>query len=352
MLGSMHARSRHGTAHIPLACAAGAAALAIFAGCGKSPHVHSEVAVRVGGVSITTAALQVWMHVLAPERVFPAPPNYVACIAHQKTLVPQALSPELLEECAQQYRTLRKRTFAYLIDRAWVLGEGAELGIKPSAGEVRDGVVDGLAPPGAAGAEAKFAVAAALVERKLRRRVTASIPPITSQAVAAFFKLHIGMFERPERRYIDIAERLPSRAAARRFMAEVAAGKRPLSSWSTFYHEVFDRPRVGEAVRERASVTDVLAARAHVLVGPIRLNEFSVFEVTRIVPRAVKPLSRVRRVIDRTLLKKAQRRKLARYISRWRREWRAKTICRPGFVVQACSEYRGAFVAESLSSFT
>jgi hypothetical protein len=314
--------------------------------------VYSEVAVRVGGISITTGEFQRWMHVLAPEHVFPAPPNYVACIAHQKTLVPQALTTELREECTQQYRTLRKHTLAYLIDRAWVVDEGAEVGIKPSAAEVHDRVAAGLAPGGAADADAKFVTEAALVERKLRQRVTESIPPITSNAVAAYFKLHIGSFERPERRYIDIAERLPSRAAARGFMAEVAAGKRSLSSWSTFYHEVFDRPRVGEVVQLRASVMDVLAARAHVLIGPIRLNEFSVFEVTRIVPRAVKPLSRVRGVIERALLQKAQRHKLARYISRWRAEWSAKTNCRPGFVVQKCSEYRGAFVAESLSSFT
>jgi hypothetical protein len=78
----------------------------------------------------------------------------------------------------------------------------------------------------------------------------------------------------------------------------------------------------------------------NVLIGPLKAGvDFFVFEVTRITPARQLPLAAVRNSISKHLTETSRREALANFISAWRRRWRARTICQPGYVVQECSEY-------------
>jgi foldase protein PrsA len=323
-----------------------------IAACGDS-RADDHVAVKVKNASITTATIARWMRALAPEHVMPEPPRYRACIAHQEEIVPGAQGEALRAECVSRYRELRRRTVSFMISRAWLLDEGREEGIGPSRAEVAERVASTTFPTGVTGADRQLAAEATLVEARLRGNAAALGRSVAKKDVSAFYGRHINEYERPEKRYINIVERLPTRARAELYMREVKSGHRRLSMWNTYYHEAFDTRSIAEAPQKRKSVfKSIFSALPHLLVGPEVLNEYSVFEVTRIVPRHVTPLSKVASGIRRRLESAGENRALARFVKAWARKWRGKTDCRPGYVVPQCLQYHGFASAEEDAGFT
>lgn len=291
---------------------------------------------------------------MAPEHALPDPPRYSACIAHQEALVPQTVGAELKEECARQYQALRRHVLGFLISSAWLIEEAAGRGLLPSAREVRGrlGETGRESPPGTTGADREFAARAALAEDKLKQRLAVTGSSVTRADVARYYRRNIQRYERRERRYITLVEQFPTERAARRFLHEVAEGKRSMSS-GTPYYESLVRPNIAHVVPgKRAEIEAIFAAKPHMPIGPERLNGYSVIEVTRIVPRSVQPLSSVARGIEGQLVGEARKRALARFLRAWRKKWRARTDCRPSYVVQQCRQYRGARAPESRSTFT
>jgi DNA-directed RNA polymerase subunit F len=335
---------------------AGACALAAtsLVACGHSGEISRGVAVRVGKISISTSAVDRWMLAMAPEHVLPDPPRYSACIAHQEALDPLTVGAELKEECARQYQALRGRVLSFLISSAWLIEEAAGRGLLPSAREVhrRLGETDKESSPGTSSADREFAARAALAEAELRRIPADAGSGVTRADVTGFYRRNIQQFEKRERRYVTLVEQFPTEAAARRFLQEVTEGRRSLSS-RTPYYESLVRPNIARVVpRKRAEIKAIFAAKPHVPLGPERLNGYSVFEVTRIIPRTVQSLSTVEVGIEKRLVEEARKRALARFVRAWRKKWRAKTDCHPSYVVQQCRQYRGARSPEGRLTFT
>jgi hypothetical protein len=102
----------------------------------------------------------------------------------------------------------------------------------------------------------------------------------------------------------------------------------------------------------RPVMKDLFATKPHVLVGPESLNGYSVFEVTRISPRWIKPLGHVRAQIVHRIADEEHKRALIRLIAQWRARWLAQTDCSKGFIVQKCSQYRGPVAGEPATAFS
>jgi foldase protein PrsA len=116
----------------------------------------SEVVVRVRGAPITKATLDHWISIEAivsselfprkpaPRGVVPDPPGYTACIAYLRSL-PAVITggrskpavAQLKSRCRRRYKTLRQYVLEFLIGAEWTLGEGAELGVRPTDAEAR-----------------------------------------------------------------------------------------------------------------------------------------------------------------------------------------------------------------------
>jgi foldase protein PrsA len=289
------------------------------------------------------------MSIMASEQAVPDPPRYDACIAHEQTLIPQSGRAGLREECEQQYRALKVRALGFLISTEWLLGEAAEQGLKVGDSAAKERQLErryARAEPD----DVKFAVKAELAAAALRQRLRKAEPKITLSQIMAYYRQHLRRFERPERRYFDIIERLPSEAAARRVMQ--VAGRGSLSRMAAV-HESVDRPDPAEiAPKKRAILRAIFAAKAHTLVGPAPLNGlYSVFEVTRIMPHLLQPLADVRGSIETEISRDREDRRLARFVRAWRNKWLARTNCRPGYVVQKCKQYKGDKAREDPLAF-
>ena len=122
---------------------------------------------------------------------------------------------------------------------------------------------------------------------------------VSSSAIERFYNQHKRDFRTPERRYFDI-DNLRSRSEALKVRREVEAGRR-FSSLALHEELPSDAPVAG---RKRA-VEAIFAAKAHVLSGPVPLvaaHDYSLFEVTRIVPAGYRAVKDVRAAIVKRLV--------------------------------------------------
>lgn len=290
-----------------------------------------RVAVRVAQSDLTAADVAQRMSIIAPEHIVPDPPRYKSCVAHLQAQMPQSIASALEEECRQQYQALKQRALGLLISWHWLIGEAIERGL-----QLRD---------------AQLATKAQAAEAKIRQALKDSEAKITQAQIEAYYKQNAGRFGRRERRYIDIVERLPSKAAARRALSDIM---RRGNMAQVAIHESFDEMSIAQVEpRRKAILRAIFAARPHMLVGPLPLlnREWCFFEVTRVIPAVVKPLAQVQATIEQRLAGERRWRTLANFISAWRRKWIARTDCSAGYEVQKCREYRGPKTPEDPLAF-
>jgi hypothetical protein len=296
----------------------GAVLATVAMSCGRG--AQGKVIVRVGDMTITTAALAQRMSAIATEHLVPDPPRYTKCIAHQKALAPESVSFELESECRRQYRALRRQALDFLISSSWLTGEAEDRGL---------GVFNRAGP----------------AERKIRRLLENGERQITATQIADYYRRNLKRFERREGRFFIIAEQLKSVQLARRVKREALRGK-PLPQ--PVFHQYLVRPSPTDTETKRPIVKAIFAAKLHVLSGPMPLSgHYSLFKLTRIVPTTVQPFAHVRRRIANELANLQRRRTLAGFIATWRSKWIAKTDCSAGYVVQKCSQYRGQKTPEN-----
>jgi foldase protein PrsA len=310
-----------------IACAV-ALALALSA-CGSGSQ--GRVAIRVGTADVTAGTVAHWMSAFAPGHFVPNPPKYGKCVARLRALQSESIPEALEEECREQYQALRQRALGFVISSEWLIGEARERGLAVPGGELDE--------------QTRAA------ESAIRRQLQSREAKITQAQAFAYYEQNIAQFGRPERRYIDIVERLPTKAAAQRALADVVH-RRDIARSS--YHEVFDEtnPATVEPSK-RVILREIFAAKPHTIVGPVPLNEkWCFFEVTRTIARDVKPFSQVQGTIERELAAERLQRDLVPFIAAWRKKWVARTECKPGYVVQKCSEYRGQKTPEVPGSFS
>jgi hypothetical protein len=323
--------------------AAALVAIVGLAACGGG--AQDRVAIRVGDSTITKATVDHWMSVMAPEHLVPDPPHYTACVAHQAAFSPESIAAGLEQDCRQQYKALKQRALALLISSQWLIDEATARGLKASVREVDKQPAAHVASSGASDTDGKLTTGAQLAAAGIRRALTESEAKVSPAEVVAYYGRNIQQFERPERRFLELFQPLPSAAAARKAMREVARGG---SRSKLAFRESLYRSNIADLVPwKRGIERAIFAAKPNVLVGPLRLRSaWGFFEVTRVISRVVKPLARVKGTIERQLAGERQRRTLARFISAWRTKWIARTDCSPGYVVQKCRQYRGTKAPE------
>jgi foldase protein PrsA len=323
-----------------------------LAACGSAPGNH--VVVRVGRSAITSATLSHWMAVLAPEHAVPDPPGYGECMRREEALTLRSSRAALAAQCARQYRALRLQALNYLISSHWLIGEAAGEGLTPSERRVQQvaakaqslspGEQQGEGDGGSVarnGHDAAFQARARLADASIRQALFNAEPQITPAQVARQYARELARFRIPERRYFEIFEHIPGEAAARKVMAQIAAGRGNVAA--VHLHESLVRTRGFDLGGTKLPiVTAIFAASPHMLTGPVPLNgEYALFEVTKITPASIRSLAQVEKSIRSRLARERRRRTLRRFIGQWRRKWTARTACARGYIVQKCGQYSG-----------
>jgi foldase protein PrsA len=307
---------------------------AILASC--SGTASGPVAVQVGDVSIHAATVDHW-----------------ASAIRQGSTVGASLG--------KAPGTPKERALDFLISAHWLIGEAADQGLAVSDRSVERGLKDRtesapeghaqfdeeLASSGQTTDDIKLEIKAELAAGLLRELVSSREPQLTSQEeVLDYYHRNIAHFRIPEKRLVDLIESIPSRAAA------IALGER-LGSSTQFakraLHESVARQTPSEAARADNAdlVHAIFTATPGKVAAPARFNGQWVLIVVRgTVPGRTRGLKEVEVQIERRLLAQRRRELFAEFVKGYTAKWRAKTDCRPGFVVQKCSQYHGPLKPE------
>jgi hypothetical protein len=312
-----------------------------LSGCGGG---SGQSVATVGKEAISKQRLAHWMTVVAAEGVVPDPPSFAKCVAREKTIVSEAIASVLKQQCRSEYNALNQQAFTYLIESRWLLREASAEGLGSGDGATPAG------PGGVSGAdlsyERKVGFAADRVVERLRKRQ----PPISEEQVARYYRLNLRQFERPEHRFFKIAEGLPTAKAAKREMMLFAAHS-PHAKIPG-YESLYRGTSLSKVAGRESLVAAVFLNPPGKLVGPIPFaKHYAFFEVTKIIPRLVRPLRSVRLKIQNKLLAQESYERLVAFIAAWRRKWTARTECSAGYTIQKCAGYSGATSVEDPATF-
>lgn len=334
-----------------------------------NPGASKVVVVRVAGQPITLAELEHAMAIGVVKKEVPDPPNYTVCIAHLQASASKAgegqatqTPAQLKDQCRQTYEQLKQQTLHTMIISAWAIGEASSLGLKVTDAEVDHlynedvsktyhtpaDLQKYLATSGQTVADLKASLRLELTTEAIRARIKRDVGPVTQARIAAYYTSHKQRYVVPEQRDIE-AIRTWTKPAITNAKREIESGVK--------FGDVAKRVSVDRPSNEHGGVTlgvvrgqqekgldeAIFAAKPHVLTGPLHLRQrYYIFEVTRIVPARLPNFGQIERSISQQLPTELQQRAVARFVKAWRKKWKAKTDCSPGYVIQQCPQYTKA----------
>ena len=237
----------------------------------------------------------------------------------------------------------RAQALDFLISRNWLIGEAARQGLAiPDSAvrrrmEQRLGALSNtrkvnraLAATGQTISDVAFEARAALAIVQLRKAIFSRIPAPTETEIASYNRLHHRTPFREEVRLVDLIEQLKSRSAAIALANRLGPGQRFAKQ---AMRETVARPTPQEEEHDLNGhlVHAIFAAPAQKMAGPVSyLGNWVIF--------VVRHTDREPPEVPQGLLRTRQQQALAAFVSRYRRRWRAETVCRAGFIVSRCSE--------------
>jgi foldase protein PrsA len=252
----------------------------------------------------------------------------------------------------------RGHALDFLISSEWLTGEAAERGIKLTDEEVRtrfeqrrramfpggEGEFNEfLETTGASKSDFELEVKAELAATKLRDWLMREERPVSSTQIARYYQRHRRGFLIPERRGLEITNR-KTKKEADEAKHEVEAG---LGFARGAQREVLQRTnepthRVERVTRWRSPIEKAIyLAKPNVPIGPIKRGvDYFVLRVDRIEAMRYRGLAEVEGAIGKQLAEQQRRSTLAAFVKSWRSRWRARTNCRPGYVVAKCRQFK------------
>jgi foldase protein PrsA len=317
----------------------------------------------VRGVLITTIAAVAGMTGCGGDRTDPAVVHVAravigkASVDHWTRTIERGATPG--RSLAQGRGTPRQRAVEFLISSQWLIGEAAKQGAPVSGGDVDRALnerreVDGdlefeqeLNATGRSIADARLEVRAELAAAAIRRGLAQQAADVSEKQITAFYSHNLQPFRHHEGRVVELIENLPSPSAAEALVRRIGTGK--AFSKRAYHEEVAENTDHSLGTPTKAAVMRaIFAARPNVVSRPMPLSHaWAVFIVRKIEPATVRPLAEVRAEVVEKLTALRRRRITAAFAKGYEQRWRARTSCRPGYVVQRCAQYNGPLSAEA-----
>jgi hypothetical protein len=310
-----------------IAVAAAMVTVVALTGCGSASH--GPVVARVGAVSIGKDTVDHWAQVI------------------RKGGLGGGLGESL-------HGSPRERALGFLISSVWLTGEARREGVAISDRAVEravarrkeaNGVADfeeGLRATGETVDDVKLEVRAELAAEALRWNLARAVAPATQVEVVRFYRANAQLFRVPEKRVVDLIERLPSPAAAKSLVARIGTGERFAKM---AFHETLTRvpsEMLGTAEKPEL-VRAIFAARPGVVSKPTRLSQaWTVFVVRKSTPERREPLADVRGAIVSRITALRRRALAGKRDEQYRRRWVSMTSCARAYVVPGCAKYHGS----------
>jgi hypothetical protein len=194
-------------------------------------------------------------------------------------------------------------------------------------------------------ADQEWLVRVAMLDGRIEQaRIAHAASRVTWAQVLAYYRRHMRRFLVPESREVAIVETLPKRPIVQA-RHEIEAGK----DFAAVARRISEDPRArdGHTLHLRSDwpgapglMRAIFTAKAHVLVGPLFVARYYLFDVLRITPAHERPLAQARSGIVRELASRAVQTSAAAI----EREWRSRTACARALAVPDCGASLGKHV--------
>ncbi len=346
------------------------AAIALVA-CGSSSDnsVPSNAVASVDGTPITKADYEKWALITAQGSaqggaavVIPDPPTFTRCIASLRRNTrtargqPAPTDVTLRAQCRQQNEALVQQTMATLIQNLWIEKEAKDQGVSVSDAEVERQLATTkrqsfptaraydrfLRQSGMTEDDVLERLRTQVLAQKLTRKIQNSSAPVTDAQIQSYYERNQQQFAVPERRDVElILTRSEAQANAAKSAVQGgtswAAAARQYSTDAASKATGGVLKGVSAGQQDRAFDQAAFTARKGVIVGPVR-GQFGwyVLRVTGVTPARQTSLADARAQIRALLQQQGQQTKMSTFIRDFQDNWKGKTNCRQGFVVQLC----------------
>jgi foldase protein PrsA len=332
------------------------------------------VVAEVQGAPVTAASVRHWMGIAynqldpSPDhQLLPAPPTYATCVAALRTLPgPGSRWPErvLRAQCAHSYAMARSDAVSFLVKAQWLSQEGNTQHVRISSSAVSSAVAQAitqqhpgpgvfqqfLAKTGMSKADFSLSVRLNAIGEALQKKYTMAAVSVTPGQVARYYRTHLSQYAIPPSRLTlmvvtgNMGSALKAKAALRSGQGWRAVAKRYSVDSSKIVGGAF---AVVPGEQDPRLVHAAFSAARGRIEGPVRVPQSSgfgggslyyVFKVTGGDAGSQQPLAKVASQIRQTLTEQLRQRSIGSFMSAYEKRWKARTRCRPGYVVQACGD--------------
>jgi foldase protein PrsA len=234
---------------------------------------------------------------------------------------------------------------------AWVTGEVAAHGAPVSEASVEKALrtqeasfpskaefEGSLKTSGETLADARMEIKTELAAAALSQIANGEKVSLGTAEMLSYYEHHKSQFTIDEERYFEIINELPL-SVAQKLKRE--AEQKHAFSRSALHESLTRNHWLNTEPAKRAIEGAIFAAKPHAVGGPVRFlgpKHYSVFLMTNITPSKLRPFTAVQSEIEQQLTAEKQKRAFAAFTKAWIQRWKAKSDCRPGYVMEMCSQ--------------
>ncbi len=261
---------------------------------------------------------------------------------------------------------LHNATVGELIQKAWIIGEGEELGIEVTKGEIEKELAK-VKKESFGSSEKKYeeflkeqnfneeevekVLELNIIQTKIQEKIPKEAPPVSESEAEEYYEAEKAAqyTKKPTR---DV------RVVVNEDKKEVEAAKKALeadnseASWKKVTKKYSPTTEANGGLQKEISEEflteplkkDIFKSATGELIGPVKQEKnYLLLEVVTLHPEKVQPFAEVKTTISTQLTQEKEQ----TYFQNWVKEnfepkWRARTHCASGFVTEQCANYKGS----------
>jgi foldase protein PrsA len=261
-----------------------------------------------------------------------------------------------------QYDELKESALGEALDRIWIQGEAAEMGIAVSKQEVADELEKlkkqafeneaqykkFLKEASFTAADVDERVKVQMLSEQIQQRASENVPAPTSGEIEDYYEeAKAAQFTQPETREaraLEFKDRGRAERAKQALEEDDTAKtwKRLAAKSSTTTAKGSGGLLQGYTEGQAPEPLDaaMFAAPPSKVEGPLAGQKtFIVFEVLKVTPEKVQPLKEVEAQISNQLSEQAQQRETTSLVADYSSKWSSRTFCTPDFTIERCANF-------------
>jgi foldase protein PrsA len=293
----------------------------------------------------------------------PDAPDFTKCIANAKKTAakpakgqPTPTDASYKKTCQTTYNSLRDQAMQFLISSAWIEGVAADMKVKETDKQVLAdfmtqrkqsfptdaGYAAFLKSSGYIQEDLLYQIKIRSLSTKLRTAVLKGTDKVTPAQIHAYYTKNQATYSQPEKRDLKIVLTKTS-ANAQKALRALKSGQSFASVVKQYSTDQASKANGGvlanvpKGQQEKALDDATFAAKQGKLVGPVKTQfGYYLFIVTKITPATQQTEAQASASIKQLLVSQAQQKKLDAFVADFQKKWKARTICRKGYVVDSC----------------